>query len=173
MLDEKKILRKELLSLRNTSPEKELSLSHLEESAEFNKANTVFCYVSAGSEVSTITLIGELLKTKRVTVPYCTDKEGNMIAVEINSTGGLKEGLFGIAEPINPIEFPKEKIDFVIVPGIAFDKDGYRLGYGKGYYDRFLSDINPYKLGICKKELFVEKLPHDEFDIKMDEVIVI
>lgn len=173
MLDGKKILRKELLSLRNTLPEKELSLSHLEKFAEFKKAQTVFSYVSAGSEVRTLSLIEEMLKEKRVTVPYCTDKEGNMIAVEINSTDELKEGLFGIAEPINPKEFPKEKIDFVIVPGIAFDNDGYRLGYGKGYYDRFLSDINPYKLGICKKEFLIEKLPHDEFDVKMNKVLVI
>ena len=173
MLNEKKILRKELLSLRNTLPESELSLLQLEESEEFKNSQTIFCYVSAGSEVGTLSLIAELLKTKRVTVPYCTDKEGNMIAVEIKSPCELKEGLFGIAEPINPIEFPKEKIDFVIVPGIAFDKDGYRLGYGKGYYDRFLSNINPYKLGICKKELYTEKLPHGEFDIKMNKVIVI
>ena len=173
MLNEKKILRKELLSLRNTLPEKELSLSHLEEFTEFKKASMVFCYVSAGSEVKTLSLIAQMLKTKRVAVPYCTDKEGNMIAVEIKSLDELKEGLFGISEPINPIEFSKKEIDFVIVPGIAFDKDGYRLGYGKGYYDRFLSDINPYKLGVCKKELYIEKLPHDEFDIKMNKVLVI
>ncbi len=173
MLNEKKVLRKELLSARNQTSEKKLSLSHLENLAEFKNAKTVFCYVSAGSEVNTLSLIHEILNKKRVTVPYCTDKNGNMIAVEIKSPDELKEGLFGILEPINPKEFPKDKIDFVIVPGIAFDKDGYRLGYGKGYYDRFLSDINPFKLGICKKELLIEKLPHDEFDVKMDEVITL
>ena len=173
MLNEKKVLRKELLSARNTLPDAELSLSYLEEFAEFKEAQTVFCYVSAGSEVKTLSLIGEMLKFKRVAVPYCTDKEGSMIAVEIKSTDELKEGLFGIAEPINPIELPKNEIDFVIVPGIAFDKSGYRIGYGKGYYDRFLSDINPYKLGVCKKELYTQKIPHDEFDVKMNKVLVI
>ena len=173
MLNEKSALRKKLLSLRDNSVEKELSLSHLEDLAEFEKAKTVFCYVSAGSEVKTLDLIGEMLGKKKVLVPYCTDKEGNMIAVEINSPDDLEEGFFGILSPKNPVEFPKSEIDFVIVPAIAFDKDGYRLGYGKGYYDRFLSDINPYRLGICKKELFLDKLPHDEFDIKMDKVLVI
>lgn len=173
MVNEKSSLRKELLSLRNKTDEKELFLSHLEDFAEFKNAKTVFCYVSAGSEVVTLSLICELLKKKSVVVPYCTDKKGNMIAVEIKSSDELREGLFGIPEPINPKEFPKEEIDFVIVPGISFDKSGYRLGYGKGYYDRFLSDINPFKLGVCKKELFVEKLPHDEFDVKMNKVLAL
>ena len=85
MLNEKKALRKELLALRNASPEKELSLSQLEEFAEFKNAKTIFCYVSAGSEVKTHSLIEKMLKEKRVVVPYCTDKEGNIIAVEIKS----------------------------------------------------------------------------------------
>ncbi len=173
MREEKAILRKELLSLRDESPEKELFLSHLESFEEFKNAQTVFCYVSAGSEVKTHSFIKEVLKTKRVLVPYCIDKNGTMIAVEIKSLDELEEGFFGILSPKNPAEFPKTEIDFAIVPAVAFDKDGYRLGYGKGYYDRFLSDITPYKLGICAKELFCEKLPHDEFDVKMNKVLVI
>ncbi len=173
MVNEKSALRKKLLSVRNSLPRQEISLSHLEDFEKFKNAKTVFCYVSAGSEVKTQGLIQEMLTKKRVVVPYCTDKCGNMIAVEIKSLDELKEGLFGISEPVTPKEFPKEEIDFVIVPGIAFDKDGYRLGYGKGYYDRFLSDINPFKLGICKKELFADNLPHDEFDVKMNKILVI
>ncbi len=173
MVDEKAVLRKKLLSLRDETGEKELCLSHLEEFNEFKNAKTVFCYVSAGSEVGTHSFIGEMLEKKRVVVPYCTDRCGNMIAVEIKSLDELKEGLFGILEPINPKEFPKSEIDFVIAPGIAFDKDGYRLGYGKGYYDRFLCNLSPFRLGVCKKELFLEKLPHDEFDVKMDKVLII
>ena len=173
MPNEKSVLRKKLLSLRDSSAEKELSLSALEELAEFQKAKTVFCYVSAGSEVKTLDLIREMLGKKRVLVPYCTDKEGTMIAVEINSLDDLEEGFFGILSPKNPAEFPKYEIDFVIVPAIAFDKEGYRLGYGKGYYDRFLSNVTPYKLGVCKKELLADRLPHDEFDIKMNKVLVI
>ena len=173
MANEKTALRKSLLSLRNSSPEKSLFLSHLESCNEFKEAETVFCYVSAGSEVNTHEFIKEILPLKRVVVPYCTDKCGNMIAVEIKSFDELEEGLFGIPEPINPKEFSKEEIDFAVVPAIAFDKEGYRLGYGKGYYDRFLSDINPFKLGVCKDELFIETLPHDEYDVKMDKVLAL
>ena len=172
MLNSKAALRKELLTLRKASSFCELSFRELEAYPEFVRAEVVFCYVSAHGEVGTRKLIEELLREKEVVVPYCIDKEGNMICVKINSPGDLKEGSFGIPEPKTPVEFPKEKIDFAIVPGIAFDREGYRLGYGKGYYDRFLQNIKPYKLGVCQKIFFQDSIPHDEYDVKMDNVLV-
>lgn len=171
MSTQKAVLRKELLSLRKTLSKAELTAEMLKTIPEYKDAKTVFCYVSYNGEVDTLNLLSDILKAKTLVVPYCIDDVGNMIAVKINSADDLHKGMYGILEPKNPVEFPKDKIDFVIVPGVAFSKDGYRLGYGKGYYDRFLSDISPYKLGVIKKELFLEKLPHDEFDIKMDDVI--
>ena len=173
MADKKALTRKELLEIRNSISTPSLSTEVLSSFKEFAKAEVVFCYVSAGSEVDTHSFIKEIITDKRVVVPRCIDKCGNMIAVEIKSFEELKEGFFGILEPIGETDFPKEEIDFAIVPAIAFDEDGYRLGYGKGYYDRFLSDISPFKLGVCKKELFVKSLPHDEYDVKMDKVIVL
>ncbi len=172
-MESKAHLRKELLKRRKGLVIPELKISDLCTFSEFINSKVIFCYVSAHGEVGTHTFIEELLKEKDVVVPYCTDKYGNMIAVKINSTADLTEGSFGILEPKTPIEFPKEKIDFAIVPGIAFDKEGFRLGYGKGYYDRFLSSISPYKLGVCQKEFYVDTLPHNEYDIQMDEVMVI
>ena len=173
MSNEKAVLRKELLSLRKTLPKTSLTIDMLNGYKEFRNAKTVFCYVSALGEVDTLSLLSEIPKEKVLTVPYCIDNDGNMIAVEITGSEDLEKGRFGIYEPKRPVPFPKEKIDFVIVPGVAFSKDFYRLGYGKGYYDRFLSDINPFKLGVCKKELFVESLPHNEYDIKMDNILII
>lgn len=169
---EKAVLRKELLSLRKNLPVVSVTIDLLNEYEAFRKAEVIFCYVSAHSEVDTLSLLSEISKEKILTVPYCTDNDGNMISVKITGPQDLVKGRFGIYEPKNPLPFPKEKIDFAIVPGVAFSKDFYRLGYGKGYYDRFLSDINPFKLGICKKELLLENLPHDEYDIKMDEILV-
>lgn len=172
MANSKAALRKELLALRRSCSLCELSFSELKAYPEFVRAEVVFCYVSAHGEVGTRKLIQELLMEKEVVVPYCTDKNGNMICVKINSLDDLREGSFGIPEPENPTEFPKERIDFAIVPGISFDREGYRLGYGKGYYDRFLENINPYKLGVCQREFFREELPHDKYDVKMDSVLL-
>lgn len=173
MSTEKAVLRKELLSLRKSLSPSCLTIDMLNSHREFQNAKTVFCYVSYNGEVETLELLSCIAKEKTLTVPYCIDDNGNMIAVKISGTDDLKKGMYGILEPQNPVPFPKEEIDFVIVPGVAFSKDGYRLGYGKGYYDRFLADINPYKLGICKKELFLEKLPHGEYDIRMDSVLAL
>ena len=172
-MESKALFRKELLKRRKELTAPELKISDLNAFTEFKTAKVIFCYVSAHGEVGTHTLIEELLKEKEVVVPLCTDKCGNMIAVKINSPNDLTEGSFGILEPKTPVEFPKEKIDFAIVPGIAFDKEGFRLGYGKGYYDRFLSNIAPYKLGVCRKEFYVDTLVHNEYDIQMDKVMVI
>lgn len=171
MITTKAVLRKELLLKRKNLSSFSLSYDILCNYEEFKNAKVVFCYVSSNNEVDTFSLLDEIIREKTLTVPYCTDSFGNMICVKIDSVSELSLGHFGILEPKNPVPFPKEKIDFAIVPGIAFDKEGYRLGYGKGYYDRFLSDISPYKLGVCKKELLEEKLPHDEFDIKMNDVL--
>ena len=173
MADSKAQLRKELLPRRKCALPAALDISILNAYPEFVSCKTVFCYVSAHGEIETHQLISQLLKEKCVVVPYCTDKCGNMICVRITSPDDLTEGKFGIPEPKNPAQFPKSEIDFAIVPCIASDKEGYRLGYGKGYYDRFLSDIAPFKIGVCHKEFFFDSLPHDTLDVKMDKIIKI
>lgn len=173
MAENKAVLRREILSMRKTARFVNLKLKDLENYPEFISAKTVFCYVSSRGEAGTHDLIRNLFGKKEVVVPRCIDKEGNMIGVKINSFDELKEGFFGILEPENSVEFPKSRIDFAIVPGLAFDKECYRLGYGKGYYDRFLSDINPFKLGVCAKEFYLKEVPHDEYDVKMDSVLVL
>lgn len=179
MCNTKAALRRELLSQRKlfsqkkAAPSLSLGIEALSDYDAFLRAETVFCYVSAHGEVETLHLIKELLKEKTVVVPYCTDSEGNMICSQIKSVNDLTEGRFGIPEPENPECFPKEKIDFSIVPGIAFDKEGYRLGYGKGYYDRFLCGLKTFKLGVCGKDFLLDKLPHNEYDIKMDSILTL
>ncbi len=170
---DKKNLRREFLSLRKTIKASVLSYNELLQNEHFRKAKTVFCYVSAKGEVDTHSLLERIAAEKTLTVPYCMDDYGNMICVKISSLSDLTCGRFGILEPKNPIPFNKKEIDFVIVPGVAFDKEGYRIGYGKGYYDRFLQDISPYKLGVCQKEFYVDSLPHDEYDIKMDKIMAV
>lgn len=165
----KKEFRKKCILLRdgllNINPDKKiLSLP------EYKNAETVFVYLSFGSEVQTLGLVQTALKEKRVVVPFCVDREGTMIACEIKSFDDLQAGMYNIPEPVNPVEY-KGKIDLGIIPGVAFSKDGVRLGYGKGYYDRFLAKNKMFKVGLCHDELLFDKIPCGELDVRLDMII--
>ncbi len=167
-------LRRELLKRRgevnNSEAERAVFEKIIKEDA-FLTAEVIFCYVSYGSEVGTRLLIRESLRLgKTLVVPKCTDYNGHMIGIEIKSEDDLKKGMFGIFEPEGE-EFEREKIDLAIVPGIAFDKEGFRLGYGKGYYDRFLKGLKAKTIGICHKHLLFDKLPRGKYDIPVGKVI--
>ena len=88
-----------------------------------------------------------------------------------NILNKLEKSKFNIMEPCSePIE--PELLDIIIVPALMADKNGYRLGYGGGFYDRFLPLCkNAFKIVVVPKELFIAKLPHDEFDVKVDKVL--
>jgi 5-formyltetrahydrofolate cyclo-ligase len=84
----------------------------------------------------------------------------------------FEQGCYGILEPLNAEAFAMHKIDLIIVPGLVFDRDGHRLGYGKGYYDRLIN-TNPgvTTLGVCFDEFFIERLPVDPWDAKVNLVV--
>ena len=83
------------------------------------------------------------------------------------------KSVFGVMEPITPPVEPKV-LDLVVVPSLMVDESGYRLGYGGGYYDRFLKNLNAVKtVTVIPKCLFVEKLPREDFDVPIDDVIII
>ena len=110
------------------------------------------------------------VKDKKVLVPYCVDDAGTMIPCEIRSFSDLKEGRYGILEPLNAEEY-RGKIDFSVVPGLAFSYDGYRIGYGKGYYDRFLNGRDTFSVGLSYDELLFDKIPVNEYDVKLNMII--
>ena len=104
------------------------------------EATTVLCYVSTDIEVDTRELINELLKMgKRIAVPRCEDDKGEMNFYFINSLEELSSGSFGVEEPDpgKSIMVGNTKGSVCIVPAFMFDTKGFRIGYGKGYYDRF------------------------------------
>jgi len=89
-----------------------------------------------------------------------------------NLENDLVNGSFGLMEPSLSLEkVDKEFIDCVICPGVCFDKNGFRIGFGKGFYDRFLKDFQGQKIGVCYTEFLVEDCFPSEFDIKMDHLI--
>ncbi len=178
MLD-KKSLRKELLRKRNEIP---INLRHKESEeikntllsmSEYKNAKSVFVYVSFGSEVETQSLIEAILKDKkRVAVPLCDTKTHTMQAVEITDISHLKNGAYGILEPdVNAGILAPDEIDLIIVPAISFDRCGMRLGYGAGYYDRFLADFKGISIGLCFSQCISKSLPVCEFDKPVNKII--
>jgi 5-formyltetrahydrofolate cyclo-ligase len=142
---------------------------------EFRKAKAVMFYVSLESEPDTKALIDEAIKAgKRVVVPVI---EGNGLGLsEIKDRGAeLAEGPCGILQPARDCvkPFPKEELDLVIVPGVAFGRDGARLGRGKGFYDRFLKDLpaGTKKVALAYDLQIIDDIPTTSRDIPVDIVI--
>lgn len=137
-------------------------------------AKTVLVYVSTEIEVDTRELINELfLRGVTVAVPKCEDGNGNMSFYKISSFDELEKGFFGVLEPkLSHCEKLTEFSDSVcIVPAFMFDKKGFRLGYGKGYYDRFLANFPGTALGICYNGEVCDRLYHGRFDRPVDMIV--
>jgi len=179
---EKEEIRKRILSLRDSQTEEEMrSKSELIQKRlfnlpEFKKAKTIMFYVAMGSEVRTEQMIKQALKQgKRVVVPISDVKKRKLILSELKDFDELKPGTFNILEPkkefIRPVS--AEEIDLVIVPGIAFDKKGNRIGYGMGFYDKFLTSLKKRipVVGLAYELQIVDAIPVDDKDVTVNKVI--
>lgn len=140
----------------------------------FRNAKLILTYVSTNIEVDTKRLISYALKQgKRVAVPRCIDNTRLMKFYEITSLDDLEKHTFGVLEPILDRCEPVENFDssICILPGLAFDKRGYRLGYGKGYYDRFLAGYYGMCVGLCYHENMEERVPRGRYDRPANYII--
>ncbi len=173
----KSVLRKKYIDIRNsienTADSSDDILNFIVGSDLYNNADTVLAYWSVGSEVMTHKIIDRALRDKKkVALPKCTDKNGNMRFYYVASLYDLADGMYGIKEPLtDAIADVFNENSVCLVPGLSFDKKGYRLGYGKGYYDRFLSDFAGISIGLCYDSCLSDELPKDEFDIKVNYII--
>ena len=179
----KEILRsrfRKMLAVQDSRTRKKRSLRIQEKLFElevFKKSLWVCFYAALSTEVNTLPMIRRaLLAGKRVVVPRANGGEMSLCLYEIQDPKtDLKKGSFGILEPqdnpnkrINP-----GKLDVVIVPGLAFDQKNYRLGRGKGFYDRFLVQLMPrvQKIGLAFSFQMLPKLPHERHDVRLDLVL--
>ena len=144
----------------------------------FADANLVLTYVSFGPEVDTRSLIQELLEAgRRVAVPRVNRTEHMMDFCEISSLDELAPGTMGILEP--PAEAPAlTTLDMVgsvcLVPGLVFDGAGHRVGYGGGYYDRFLAFYPGDKIGMARTTMLSSNpLPVGAYDIPVDFIATV
>lgn len=171
---EKKELRKDILKIRRNLAyvtiefESSAIINHLKRSKLFESSETVMCYLSMKDEVQTYEIVDYVLKQgKSVCVPYIRDRAGIMDAVVIQDLNELVRGDFDIltVNPLNMNIVNTEEIDLIIMPGVAFDRYGHRLGMGAGFYDRFLEKANCTKLvGLalsCQVLDVVPSMPHD------------
>ncbi len=178
---DKSSLRSNYLAVRATIPpkRKELSdsaiLSRLYEFPIFDDARLVLSYVSFGPEVGTRALIDLLLgQGRRVAVPRVNRAAHSMTFHEVSSLGELEPGTMGILEPAPdvPAVSVEEMVGSVcLVPGLVFDGAGHRVGYGGGYYDRFLAFYPGDKVGLARTTMLSSNpLPVGPLDVPMDYV---
>lgn len=107
---------------------------------------------------------------KIVALPYIAGK-GEMIAVRYERDSVMKSNVYGIPEPVLMNESEDEEPDVVIVPGIAFDGEFHRIGFGEGYYDRYLASVNAYKIGVCFDYQVVDRIACAPHDVPMDMIV--
>lgn len=139
---------------------------------EYKSADAVMLYISAFGEVSTREL-AELMPAdgKRVAAPVCDTETKAAAPYYMESASRLKRGAYGILEPERTEKARIEDFGLIVVPGLAFDLRGARLGFGEGYYDRLLSGTSVTRAALCYDFQLMDEIPADALDVPMDIII--
>lgn len=178
-MDKKELRSACLEKIKITPPEKfrkwgEKVCDIVTKTDQWKNAGTVFVFVSMPTEADTSELIKNALNTgKRLCVPKIVG-DGIMEAVEIKNQAQLSSGKFGIYEPDDTsLSVEKNEIDLMLLPCLAADENGRRLGRGGGYYDRFCEDCGGVKLVLCPELLLLKdgEIPTEKWDIIADGVV--
>ena len=183
ILEKKDAIRRDMLSRFKSQPPgdrntKSLRIKELAlRSPFFMKAEVILFYAATSFEVDTRPLILECIKMgKRAALPVTDTSRKKLVPVVIDNMESLAKSSLGIMEPAREEEkiLSPESLDLIVVPGIAFDKSGNRLGRGAGYYDRFLADLpaNTVKVGLAFDFQMIDAVPAvPGLDIRLDFVI--
>ena len=138
----------------------------------FSDAKTVMVYLSAFKEPDTSGVIDYLYRSgKKIVVPISNTDNYTITPSYLASPDKLTRGAYGIREPQEVLTADINDIDIALIPGIAFDARGMRVGFGKGYYDRFLEQFKGIKIGICYDFQMLGFVPASEHDVEMDIII--
>lgn len=139
---------------------------------ESNNYQKIHAYLPMGKEINITPLLEKLLAKNITVVAPKTLPKRKLENRILSSLTEIEKGVYGTTHPANPEEYT-DTFDFIIVPGLAFDSNNYRLGYGGGYYDNFLvNHPNAYKLGIFYPEQQVEKVPTEPHDLRLDKILL-
>ena len=176
-MEQKQNIRKQIKIFRDKLPQtkiidkSEKIIQKLTEMEEYKTAKTIMAYVSLNIEVNTQNYIkNEILKGEKILlVPYLENDQIKASIVE--DFNDLEIGNYGVLEPIDKKNYDN-KIDIILIPGLAFDKKGFRLGFGKGYYDKFLKNHeDSIKIGLGFEEQIIDSLPIEPHDVAVDMII--
>ncbi len=172
--------------LKGKNPEKGKATANIKKIPRYKKAHTVFLFLSLKDEIDTKSLLEQALKDgKKIAIPkIISAKTSEMSFFYLDKLSPIdmqiEKGAYGIYEPKTSLEKAKQeeltKNDLVFFPGLAFSKDGKRLGRGKGFYDRYFFDLwknpnRPQFIGLCYENQIVNTIPTDSYDISMDALL--
>ncbi|MCM1285563.1 MAG: 5-formyltetrahydrofolate cyclo-ligase [Acetobacter sp.] len=171
-------LRKKLISKRKnikSKTEKDNNIcNNLLNSKIYIECKQILIFASLSDEINTDFLIKQSLnEQKKVALPKCLDSNGNMEFFYIDSISDLKCGAFNVREPVpdNSTLVTDFSCALCVVPALSYDKNGFRIGYGKGYYDRFLEKFSSISVGLCYNELISDEIPADKYDLPVDYIV--
>ena len=173
----KKELRKSIRDMKRAMTEAQIqekseALTRLFlQSEEYRNARSIYGYLPYNQEVRTVPLLTQALREgKRVAVPKCYGEEMRFLWMEDLSQ--VEKGYAGIPEPVADGPVADDETALVLMPGMAFDQEGHRIGYGGGFYDKFLArEGNHPTLALCYDFQVVSHLETEEFDIPVDKVL--
>ncbi|MCR2820396.1 5-formyltetrahydrofolate cyclo-ligase [Lederbergia panacisoli] len=151
-----------------------LIANNLFESNEWKDADIIGITISHFPEVDTWQLIRKAWKEgKKIVIPKCYPTEKKMEFRQITSFKQLETVFFGLFEPIEAetTKFNHRDIELLIVPGLVFNRKGYRIGFGGGYYDRFLTDFSGATVSLCFSIQLLDNIPMENHDIPVKKII--
>ncbi len=180
--DVKKALRREAIKRRGSisREDKKKKDTHIKDRLmslrEYREANNIVLFASFRSEVNTFPIIEDaLMKDKKVIMPKVDDQKKRLMLYSIRNVSELENGYMDIPEPSveKDREMSPEYVDLVLMPGVAFDEAGGRLGYGGGYYDRLIGEMKerPSLIAVAYEEQIMSTIPVTEHDIRPDKIV--
>lgn len=168
------LARRDLLPPRERAEKSAMILSRFRRLAAVRRAGVIFCFVAFRSEVETRPLLRWALGRGLVTAVPLIDGPRRLSAVRISSLEDLQLGTWGILEPRPGLaRLDPGVIDVAVVPGVAFDEEGRRMGYGGGFYDSFLTQLRPdaRRIALAFETQLMEIVPSEDHDFRVDTVV--
>ncbi|SKA83780.1 5-formyltetrahydrofolate cyclo-ligase [Caloramator quimbayensis] len=174
----KKEIRKKMIFLRDSFHKEELDklssqiIKNIINWSFYKNSTAIMLYSSIKSEVRINDLLKKGIEDKKtIILPKTLKDNRELLPCIVEDIKELHIGNYGILEPMGSKVLDKNSIDIIFVPGVAYDYNGFRIGYGAGYYDRFLKDYKGIKAGVCYSFQVIDDVFHDLYDINMDYLI--